>query len=117
MTRGTIRGADAAGAAGAAGAEDGRRRRAFLYIGTAAILLSLFAVAIVVGNVAAGAKRQADENTWAHLFQLAMVAQPPLLLLFLAKADWRQKEKVILFLCAQILAAAAAFLALAWSGY
>lgn len=94
-----------------------RPRRAWIYVGTAATVLSLFAVAIVVGNVAAGAPREADENTWAHLFQLATAAQPPLLLLFLATADWRQRRRVIVLLGAQIFAAAAALGALAWSGY
>jgi cytochrome bd-type quinol oxidase subunit 2 len=97
---------------------DGRRARsAWIYVGTIAIGLSLFAVAIVVGNVAAGAPPEADENTWAHLFQLAMAAQLPLLLLFLVLVDWRQRQRVILFLAAQIAAAAAAIVALLWSGY
>jgi cytochrome bd-type quinol oxidase subunit 2 len=97
--------------------DERRARRAWIYVGTIAIGLSLFAVAIVVGNVAAGAPPAADENTWAHLFQLAMVAQLPLLLLLLVLADWRQRQRVILFLVAQIAAAAAAILALLWSGY
>ena len=85
---------------------DQRPRRAWIYVGTTAIVLSLFAIAIVVGNVAAGAPREADENTWAHLFQLAMAAQVPLLLLFLAMADWKQRQRVMVFLGAQIAAAA-----------
>jgi len=97
---------------------DGRpARRAWIYVGTMAIGLSLFAVAIVVGNVMAGARPEADENTWAHLFQLAMAAQLPLLALFLAMADWRQRQRVILFLVAQIAAAGAAIAVLLWSGY
>ena len=86
-------------------------------MGTTAIALSLFAVAIVVGNVAAGAPRESDENTWAHLFQLAMAMQLPLIASFLATADWRQKRRVIVLLGAQIFAAGAAFGVLAWSGY
>jgi len=94
-----------------------RPKRAWAYLATTAIALSLFAVAIVVGNVAAGAPREADENTSAHLFQLAMAAQLPLLLLFLTMADWTRRKRVIFFLVAQIAAAGAAFTALAWSGY
>jgi hypothetical protein len=86
-------------------------------VATIAIVLSLFAAAIVLGNVVAGAPPQADENAWAHLFQLAMVAQIPLTLLFLAMADWRQKQRVVILLGFQIVAAAAAFGLLAWSGY
>ena len=96
---------------------DERPKRAWVYLATTAILLSLFAFAIVVGNVAAGAPPGADENAWAHLFQLAMAAQLPLLVLFLVLADWRQGKRAIFLLCAQIVAAGAAFLALAWSGY
>lgn len=95
----------------------GPPRRAWIYLSVSAIGLSLFAAAIVLGNVAAGAPRQADENSWAHLFQLAMAAQIPLILLFLAMADWRQKRRVVILLGLQIVAAAAAFGALAWSGY
>lgn len=101
----------------AAEASGGRPRRAWVYIGAAAIALSSFAAAIVLGNVAAGVPPQADENAWAHLFQLAMAAQFPLMLLFLAMADWRQKQRVIILLGLQIVAAAAAFGVLAWSGY
>ena len=101
----------------AAKASSGRPRRAWIYLGATAIALSLFAVAIVVGNVAAGVPPEPDENSWAHLFQLAMAAQLPLLLLFLATADWKRKRRVIVLLGAQIVAVAAAFAALAWSGY
>jgi len=37
--------------------------------------------------------------------------------LLLATADWQQRQRVIIFLGGQIAAAAAAFIALAWSGY
>lgn len=82
-----------------------------------AIGLSLFALVIVLGNVAAGAPPERDENTWAHLFQLSMASQLPLVLLFLATADWTRGRRVLFLFCAQIFAAAAAFGALAWSGY
>ena len=95
----------------------GQPRRLWLYFARVAIGLSLFAVAIILGNVAAGAPRQSDENAWAHLFQLSMAMQVPLTLLFLATADWARRGRVIVLLCAQILAVAAAFGALAWSGY
>ena len=100
-----------------AGMPDGRPKRLWVYAAIAAIALSLFAVAIVVGNVAAGTPQAADENAWAHLFQLAMAAQVPLLLLFLVMADWRQRQRVIVLLAGQIITAAAALGALAWSGY
>jgi hypothetical protein len=86
-------------------------------LAAAAIALAVFGTAIVLGNMAAGVPRQVDENLSAHLFQLAMAAQPPLLLLFLVFADWSQKQRVALLLGAQIVAAAVALGALAWSGY
>ena len=95
----------------------GQPRRLWVYFAMVAIGLSLFAVAIVLGNVAAGAPRQSDENGWAHLFQLSMAAQVPLILLFLASADWMRRGRVIVLLCAQVFVAAVAFGALAWSGY
>lgn len=95
----------------------GRRKRAWVYVAATAILLSLFALTIVVANVAAGKPRQADENAWAHLFQLAMGAQLPLVLLFLALADWRRRQRLVVLLAAQIIAAVAAVGTLAWSGY
>lgn len=95
----------------------GSPTRAWVYIAATAIALSLFAFTIVVANLAAGTPPQADENSWAHLFQLAMDAQLPLVLLFSALAYWRRRQRVIVLLAAQILAAAAAFGALGWSGY
>lgn len=95
----------------------GGRKRAWIYFAATAIALSVCAAAIVLGNVAAGAPPQPDENTWAHLFQLAMAAQAPLVLLFLATADWNQKRRIGILFAGQVVAAAAAFGALAWSGY
>ncbi len=79
--------------------------------------LSLFATAIVIGNVAAGAAPQPDENAWAHLYQLAMAAQAPLVLLFVATANWTRARSAMILLVAQLCAAAIAFGALWWSGY
>ena len=101
----------------AAGKSSEPPKRAWVYLASTAIGLSIFATAIVLGNVVAGVPRQTDENTWAHLFQLAMAAQLPFLLLFLAGADWKQRRRVLLLLAAQIVAAAIAFGTLAWSGY
>jgi len=36
---------------------------------------------------------QADEGTAAHIFQLSIVALVPMILLFLATADWRQPSR------------------------
>jgi hypothetical protein len=86
-------------------------------VAATAILLSAFAAAVVLGNMAAGVPRQPDENAWAHFFQLAMAAQLPLFVLYMAIADWAQRRRVFLLLAAQIGAVVSAFGALAWSGY
>jgi hypothetical protein len=91
--------------------------RTSAYITTIAIALSLLAFAIVIGNVAAGAPPQRDENGWAHLFQLAMAAELPLFVCFLATADWRRARGSLIQLIAQLCAAGAALGALWWSGY
>ena len=55
----------------------------------APILCSALALAIVLGNVAAGVSpARKNEGTSAHLFQLLIAAQLPLVLLFLATSDW-----------------------------
>ncbi len=83
----------------------------------APIIFSLIALAIVVGNVAAGVPRQADEVTAAHLFQLLMAAQVPLVVGFIAITDWSKPSRPLVGLTAQALAFAAALAVLAWSGY
>ena len=102
-------------------AHDGTSRRgsarASVYLASAAIALSLSASAMVLGNVAAGVPPQPDEDNWAHLFQLAMVAQVPLLALFLATADWFRTRSTFILLAAQLSSVAAAVGALWWSGY
>ena len=81
------------------------------------ILFSLLALALVLGNVAAGVPPQADEGLSAHLFQLLIAAQLPLVLLFLATSDWTRRTRLILALTVQTLAVAAALGSLAWAGY
>ena len=47
------------------------------------VAMSALALAIVLGHVLIhGAAREADEGTAAHLFQLLMVAQLPIILVF-----------------------------------
>lgn len=98
-------------------ASDNRFPRRSTYLAGAAIALSLFALVLVLGNVAAGVPPQPDENSSAHLFQLAMAAQVPLLTLFMATADWTRARATIILLAAQLCSAVAAVGALWWSGY
>lgn len=74
------------------------------------IAMSLTALALVLGHAAMfGIVHEADEGTAAHIFQLLMVAQLPLVLFFAIK--WlpkspSQARKVLLI---QFVAALAAF--------
>jgi len=97
-------------------APSGRRRLNRLLM-AAPILCSLLALALVLGNLAAHVAPQRDEGTAAHLFQLLIAVQLPLVLLFLATADWTRPARPLLALLAQALAGLAALGALAWSGY
>jgi len=61
--------------------------------GRVVLVLSL----IALGTVLSGYTQppQADEGTGAHIFQLAMVLLAPMVLLFLATADWRQPGRAV----------------------
>jgi cytochrome bd-type quinol oxidase subunit 2 len=93
------------------------RRRLNRILMVVPIFCSLLALGLVLGNVAAGVERQADESTSAHLFQLLIALQLPLVLLFAATADWTRPARPLLALLVQALAGLAALGALAWAGY
>lgn len=61
------------------------------------LVLSAFAFALVMANVLSGVPPQPDENASAHIWQLLMAAQLPLVILFLATADWRSRSPALLF--------------------
>ena len=78
--------------------------------GIAPVILSLLGFAIILVVVTTGWERHLpDEGAAAHLFQLLVVAQVPLFLLFLWTADWTRKRTIVAFLVCQ---AAALLLAL-----
>jgi hypothetical protein len=54
------------------------------------LLCSALAFAVVMANILSGVRPEPDENASAHLWQLLMIAQLPLILLFAATADWRR---------------------------
>ena len=91
-----------------------RLNRALL---VAPVICSMIALALVLGNVAAGVPHQADEGTAAHVFQVMIVVQLPLVISFIATADWKQTLRLALALAAHALAAAAALGPLAWAAY
>ena len=76
------------------------------------VLMALSLVAF--GTVLTGYAQapQADEGTGAHIFQLAIVAVAPMLLLFFATADWRQPRQSAKPLAIPAVALVLAFAAL-----
>jgi hypothetical protein len=73
------------------------------------VAMSLVALAIVLGHVALfGAAREADEGTAAHLWQLLMAAQLPIIAWFAARWLPRAPGQALLVLALQLVAALAA---------
>lgn len=80
------------------------------------LVFSMFAFALVMANIIAGVPPQADEDASAHLWQLLIGLQLPLILLFIATADWHKRSAPI-FLGAQLLALTLAVLPVWLAGY
>ncbi|HEX6350646.1 MAG TPA: hypothetical protein VF160_14815 [Candidatus Dormibacteraeota bacterium] len=73
------------------------------------LAISLAALAVVVGHIAiAGTARQPDEGADAHLWQLLMAAQLPLIAFFALTALPRAPKPALLVLVLQLLAGLAA---------
>jgi len=79
------------------------------------VALSLVALSMVLVHVATvGTIRQPDEGTAAHVFQLLLLVQVPLVAWSAARGFPRAPGTAAVILLAQLLAAAAAVLAVAW---
>jgi hypothetical protein len=71
--------------------------------------MSLAALAVVVGQLAfIGSARQADEGAAAHLFQLLIVGQLPIMAFFAYKWLRRTPRRALFVLATQVLAGMAA---------
>jgi hypothetical protein len=71
--------------------------------------MSLAALVVVLGHVALyGAAREADEGTAAHLWQLLMAAQLPVIAWFAATWLPREPRRALVVLARQAAAALAA---------
>lgn len=71
------------------------RRKINLICATVAIVLALQTFTVVVLGITTGWDRHlTDEGPAAHIFQLLIVAQVPVLVAFLATADWKQLRQV-----------------------
>ena len=73
------------------------------------VAMSLAALAMVLGHVAMfGAVREADEGTAAHIFQLLMIAQVPIMAFFAMKWLPQTPRQALHILALQAAAALAA---------
>ena len=73
------------------------------------LAMSLLALAVVLGHVALfGAAREADEGAAAHIWQLLMAGQAPVLAFFAVKWLPRVPKQTLCVLALQIVAALAA---------
>lgn len=73
------------------------------------LAMSLAAVAVVLGHIAvSGIAREADEGTAAHLWQILMVGQIPVIALFALMWVPRAPRQALLVLALQAAAAIAA---------
>ena len=87
-----------------------RTREALIPIG-----MSLAGLALVLGHFAVfGAVHQADEGTAAHLFQILMAAQVPLVIFFAIKWLPRAPKQALIVLALQAAAGLLAFAAVYW---
>lgn len=77
---------------------------------------SALAFALVMANIMLGVRPQPDEDASAHIWQLLVGSQLPLLLLFVLTADWRARSTYVLF-AVQLLALTAACVPVFLAGY
>jgi hypothetical protein len=88
--------------------------RAGLYLPLA---MSLMAALLVLTAWALGsATPERDEGAGAHIFQLLIAGQAPIVLLFLATSDWSHRPAVLRGLFLQVAAIGLAMAALALTG-
>jgi hypothetical protein len=79
------------------------------------ILMSLSALGIVIGYAAMfGVARQADEGTAAHLWQILMAGQVPVVAFFAFKWLPREPKRASVILALQVVAALAAMFPVWW---
>lgn len=85
----------------------------------APVVMSLLALGLIVEGLAQFGlhHREVDEGWQAHLFQLLMVLQVPIIVLFAATANWKQRSRAVLVLGLQIAAWGAALGALYLAGF
>ena len=85
----------------------------------APVIMSLLALTLIIeGVVQFGLHHsEVDEGWQAHLFQLLMVLQVPIVLAFIATANWKQPKRILPVLGLQAIAWSAAMGALYAAGF
>lgn len=79
------------------------------------VVMSAAALCLVLGHAAIyGIVHEADEGAAAHLFQLLMVAQVPIIVFFAVKWLPRTPGRTLRVLAVQAIAAVAAFASVYW---
>ena len=82
-------------------------------LGLAPVLMSMFCIGMILVHVARfGTLRQEDEGTEAHLFQVLMAVQVPLILFFGGKWWPERRRETLVVLSLQAFLALLAFLLL-----
>ncbi len=82
------------------------------------VVMSVAALAVVLGYAAMfGVARQADEGTAAHLWQLLMAGQIPVVAFFAIKWLPTQPKQALPVLVLQLTAAVAAMFPVWWFGW
>ena len=73
------------------------------------VAMSLVALALVLSHIALfGGSREADEGTAAHLWQILMAVQVPIIVFFAIKYVPQRRKEALLVLALQVVAALAA---------
>lgn len=80
------------------------------------LLFATLAFALAMANILAGVSPQQDENASAHMWQLLMSSQLPLIGLFVLTANWK-RPATLLILATQILGIAIACAPVWLAGY
>jgi hypothetical protein len=80
------------------------------------LMLSFAAAAVALGSIVVGAPEGHDEGWQAHLWQLLMVSQLPLIAAFVLSADWKAPRRPFVVLALYAAAIVTAMLPVAFAG-
>ena len=81
------------------------------------IILSALAMALALGSIATGTGHSADEDWQAHVWQLLMAAQLPIIAAFALTADWSHPSRPLKIIALHAAAIGAAVAPVAIAGW